>query len=169
MGLIKKLIHITSYIFYILIGIYILVSIPIIFGYKPLVVLSGSMEPTFKKGSIIYYQEYTNQKLKENDIITYKDINNNTVSHRIVRILDNGEIVLKGDNNNTEDLNNITKDQIIGIDSNINIILVGYYIYIVNKYLVLSIIITIIVLVSEFILSNININPQGGSNDEKVI
>ena len=57
MGTIKKVVHILSNIAYVAVLIYLLVSLPIFIGYKPLVVLSGSMEPTYKVGSIIYYEE----------------------------------------------------------------------------------------------------------------
>ena len=46
--LLKRYIHYLALLCYILILIYISVCIPIIYGYKPLVVLSGSMEPTYK-------------------------------------------------------------------------------------------------------------------------
>jgi len=164
----KKAIHYISFVFYVLIGIYILVSLPILFGYKPLVVLSGSMKPQFQTGSLIYYQDYDGQVLKIGDIITYKDVNNNIVSHRIVKV-NKDNYILRGDNNNTNDLNPVTKDQIIGIDSNVSIRLVGYYVYFVNKYLVSLLIVTIMVLVAEFVLSNMKIEPKGGKSNEEII
>ena len=81
--IIKSIIHFLSYICYILIGLYVLVLIPQIFGYHPLVVLSGSMSPNLKVGSIVYYHKVEENDLKIGDIITYK-LDDKFVSHRIV-------------------------------------------------------------------------------------
>ena len=157
----KKVIHYLSYLVYALIIIYLLICIPIIFKYKPLVVLSGSMKPTYSVGSIIYYKNYNNENLKVGDIITYRDSNNDLVTHRIVKI-NNDQYRLKGDNNNTEDIFSISKNQIVGIPAKINIKLLGYLINFINRNMVISILFAIIVLASEFILSNINIKEQVG-------
>ena len=44
-----------------------------------------------------------------NDIVTFKDVNGDFVTHRILHI-EEGEMVTKGDNNNTEDSAMSTKD-----------------------------------------------------------
>ena len=44
-------------IIYILLIIYLLIFIPSLWGKKPLVVISGSMEPTLKVGGILYYEK----------------------------------------------------------------------------------------------------------------
>ena len=54
------LVKIKNFIFriiYILLIIYLLIFIPSFFGHKPLVVISGSMEPTLKVGGILYYEK----------------------------------------------------------------------------------------------------------------
>ena len=68
-NIIKKIVHILSYIAYILIGLYGIVCVPMIMGYKPVVVLSGSMEPTYHVGSVIYYHQVNKEDLKEQDVI----------------------------------------------------------------------------------------------------
>ena len=70
-----------------------------IFGYAYFMVDSGSMSPTIKKNDIVIIKE--NSKLKEKDIITYKE-NDYYVTHRITRIDDN-RLVTKGDANNSLD------------------------------------------------------------------
>ena len=64
MGIIKKIIHFFANIAYILIILYAIVCIPILFGKNPVVVLSGSMEPTYKIGSIIYYEKVPFKNIK---------------------------------------------------------------------------------------------------------
>jgi len=153
MGIIRKIVHILSNIIYILITVYLVVCIPMIFGHTPVVVLSGSMEPTYKVGSVIYYKKISEKELKEEDVITF-NIDNKTISHRIVSI-DNGLIETKGDANNTSDVHKIRYKNIKGKVGKISIPYIGYYIKIVNDNLTLVVIVTVIILVSEFLFSNI--------------
>lgn len=70
-------------------------------GYAILEVVSGSMEPTIKVGDMIVIN--TNYKdYKKDDIVTFLDVNDAFVTHRIVKINDN-EIVTKGDANDSND------------------------------------------------------------------
>lgn len=167
MAIIKKMIHLLASITYLFITIYVLICIPIVFGHKPLVVLTGSMEPKYKVGSIIYYKKVPPQELKEGDVISYV-INNKMVSHRIVSI-ENGLIETKGDANNASDVNKIRFDNVKGKVANISIPYVGYYIRFVNENLIPVVIVTVIILVSEFLLSNteaFDINKKKGRGEE---
>ena len=154
MGIIKKIVHILAVISYVLIIAYAIVCIPMIFGNHPVVVLSGSMEPTYKVGSIIYYKKIPEKELNEGDVITFITSNNKMVSHRIVNI-DNGLIETKGDANNISDVNKIRYENIIGKVNKFNIPYVGYYIKKVNDHLTLFVIADVIILVSEFLINNI--------------
>ncbi len=70
-------------------------------GYAVLEVVSGSMEPTIHIGDmIIINTKETN--FKENDIVTFYDVNGSFVTHRILSI-EGEEMVTKGDYNNTVD------------------------------------------------------------------
>ena len=167
MDIIRKIVHILANIIYILITVYLVICIPMIFGHTPVVVLSGSMEPTYKVGSIIYYKKISEKELKEEDVITF-NIDNKTISHRIVSI-DNGLIETKGDANNTSDVHKIRYENIKGKVGNISIPYVGYYIKIVNDNLTLVVIVTVIILVSEFLFSNtedLNINKRSKENEK---
>ena len=74
--------------------------LPTVFGWGSAVVLSGSMEPELPVGALIIIHKEPSYKTGE--IITYKDEYGSPVTHRLVS-LDNGEVVAKGDANNTED------------------------------------------------------------------
>lgn len=168
MGIIRKIVHILSNIIYVLITVYLVICIPMIFGHTPVVVLSGSMEPTYKVGSVIYYKKVSEKELKEEDVITF-NVDNKTISHRIVSI-DNGLIETKGDANNTSDVHKIRYKNIKGKVGNISIPYIGYYIKIVNDNLTLVVIVTVIILVSEFLFSNtedLNINNKRSKENEK--
>lgn len=80
------------------------------FGYRILEVASGSMQPTLDLNDILLVK-VNEQDLKTDDIIAYKS-EDSIITHRIVMI-DNDNLVVKGDANNTVD-SPIKKDQVIG-------------------------------------------------------
>ena len=151
MGILKKLIHCLSTIVYILIIIYVVVWLPNLFGYKPLVILSGSMEPTYDVGTIIYTKKVDKEEIKKNDIITFIS-ENKYVSHRVNDITDNG-YVTKGDANNVDDILTVKYEDIVGKNANITIKYIGYYIKFACEHLYL-LIIAIIILALDFLLAN---------------
>ena len=158
LSIIKKIIHILSYIAYILIGLYGIVCIPMIFGYKPVVVLSGSMEPTYKVGSVIYYNKVSKEDLKVGDVITFTQ-GNDYVSHRINNI--EGDLYeTKGDANKSVDAKKIEYSSIVGRVHKCSIPFIGYYIKFVNENLFIAVITLIIILIAEFIFSNIEFNNK---------
>ena len=165
MELVKKLVHVLADIIYLCIGAYAIVCLPMLAGYKPLVVLSGSMEPTFSVGSVIYYQSFNESDLKVGDIITYKLKDNKTlVSHRINSI-EEGLIETKGDANNVADSQKITADSIIGVVAGFYFPYIGYYIRFVNERLYL-VACAVVILMSEFVLSNIDFSKKKGKEIE---
>lgn len=107
-----KIKNIIVSIVYVLVLIYLIIFIPIIWGYKPLVVISGSMEPTLKVGSLLYYHEKDINEFKENEILVYR-AKKHTISHRIVEKLDYG-FITKGDANATNDSIIVNNNQILG-------------------------------------------------------
>ncbi len=148
------LIKIKDHIFrilYILILIYLLVFIPSFFGKKPLVVVSGSMQPILKVGGILYYEETNIKDFQKNDILVF-ELNDHTISHRIVDIKD-GYFVTKGDANTSIDSYEVNYEQVIGKGTNWSIPYIGYYadfIY-THKYLLfISIFLIIIDLCNDF-------------------
>ena len=162
MKMIKKIVHILSYICYMFIIVYALLCAPIIFKYKPLVVLTGSMEPKFKTGSVIYYKPVSEDEIKVGDIITFK-LSNSLVSHRVYSIND-GLYETKGDANNAVDATKIKYSDIVGKDANLSIPYVGYYIKYINEHLFIIIIVALI-LVLDFLFSNIGNNKSNRKNE----
>lgn len=170
MGIIKKVVHILSNFAYIAVLIYLLVSLPIFFGYKPLVVLSGSMEPTFKTGSIIYYDE-SDKDIEVGDAIVFETSNGAFVTHRVKEV-DGSRFVTQGDANDSVDPEKVELQSVKGTVLNITIAWLGYYIHYINTNIWLVAVI-VIILVSEFLLSNIKVKTddkkdalEGGSKDE---
>ena len=112
-------------IIYLFLLMYLIIFIPKLFGYKPLVVISGSMEPTLKVGGLLYYEEIDINDFKEKDILVY-ELKDHIISHRVVEHLDNG-FITKGDANNSYDSSIVSDNQVLGRGTNWSIPFLGYY------------------------------------------
>lgn len=155
MGFLKILryfVKALAYTCYLLIGIYLFVSLPIFFGYKPLIVLSGSMVPTYDIGDVIYSKNVEYEEIRVDDVITYQSENDTFITHRVVDIID-GKFQTKGDANEMVDLELVIYPRVSGKVANYYLPLVGYYIKFINENLYL-VLVAVLILVSEFIMSN---------------
>ena len=82
-------------------------------GITPYVVLSGSMEPTIKTGSLCFINKHVKyENIKEKDIIAFK-MEGTLVTHRVYSVTDEG-FETKGDNNDDKDGSLVTKDNFVG-------------------------------------------------------
>ena len=105
----------------VLLGLVVLLAIALagvrLFGVEVYVVLSGSMEPAYKTGSVIYVIEKDTDVLKAGDVITFRLDGDTTATHRITGVTEeSGEIAFrtKGDANEIEDAALVTENQVIG-------------------------------------------------------
>ncbi|BFL47679.1 signal peptidase I [Lactonifactor longoviformis] len=93
-------------------------EIPGVFGVKPAVVLSGSMEPTIQAGDLIFIRKTDPNKLQKDDVICYLS-SGKAITHRIADITtgEDGRLqfITRGDANNAEDQLPVTADQVQGI------------------------------------------------------
>lgn len=92
-------------------------EIPSFLGWKPFIVLSGSMETEIYSGDIAVVKEVDINEINKNDIIAFKD-GNVVITHRVIDIIEeNGTIKYKtkGDNNNVEDNGYVLAEQVEGI------------------------------------------------------
>lgn len=92
-------------------------KIPSIFGYKPFIVLSGSMETELYKGDLAIVKTVDKNTLIKQDTIAFRDNKNYVVTHRIVDIIQKKgkkEFITKGDNNNGNDSGTVSLDNIEG-------------------------------------------------------
>ena len=167
--IIKKILSILSSICYILILVYAAVSIPALFKYTPIIVLSGSMEPTYHVGSIIYYHPVKSEaELKKGDVITYKISDDTLVTHRIHEIAD-GKYETQGDANETPDVLKISYNQIVGKVSKISIPYIGYYVDFIHSNVIIIIAI-ILILILEMIFGGTKVEEKiiNEPSEEKV-
>lgn len=114
----KYILKSISYIIIILVVAFAMMMVGVkLFGIQIYTVLSGSMEPEYKVGSLIYVVDTDIDSLKENDVITFKITDKVVATHRIVKIV-NEENETKyrtqGDANDFVDENLVSTESIIG-------------------------------------------------------
>ncbi|AZB43570.1 signal peptidase I [Bacillus sp. FJAT-42376] len=90
-------------------------------------VLSGSMEPVFKTGSMILIKKRNNADVYEKgDIITFKTKEKILVTHRIYEVLNENKYKTKGDANDAPDRETVERKNIVGSYTNLTIPSAGY-------------------------------------------
>lgn len=91
-------------------------SIPSVFGYSPVIVLSGSMSPEFEAGDMILIKKAEPETLQVGDVICFLE-EETAVTHRIIAIENEDGAdyyITQGDANNTEDASPVTPQQVQG-------------------------------------------------------
>ena len=92
-------------------------KVPDFLGYKPFIVLSGSMEPSIMTGDMVFVKETDPDSLKVGDVIAYKS-GSAVVTHRLVEVKsEHGETryVTQGDANNAADQGMVKPADVEGI------------------------------------------------------
>lgn len=92
-------------------------EVPSFFGWKPFIVLSGSMETQISAGDIVVVKEIDTNELKKGDIIAFKD-GNIVITHRIDEVTEidgKTQYITKGDNNSTQDIGYVLPEQVEGV------------------------------------------------------
>lgn len=111
----KKVCSILSSVIIIVLAVLAILMLgPRVLGYKTLAVLTGSMEPKYHVGSLIYVKELDASEYKIGDVVTYQLDGGTVVTHRIVEINStDGTVTTKGDANEDND-GAIQLSQIVG-------------------------------------------------------
>lgn len=155
MKVFKKIINGLTICCYVVIAAVVLLISPMIFGNRPMVVLSGSMEPTYEVGSLVYMKETPFEELEVGDVITYGESEDGLVSHRIVNISKiSGTVITRGDANDVDDPE-ITADKIKGrINSKLYVPFAGYALQTIRKPMVIAglAIILIVKILMDFLI-----------------
>lgn len=100
-------------------------SLPRLFGYEVYAVVSGSMEPQYLTGSIIFTKAVFPEQIQEGDCITYL-YGDSTVTHRVLIINGTEDVfITKGDANNAADPP-VSFDRLVGKATKLCIPLLGY-------------------------------------------
>lgn len=109
----KRFKRIWNIVTSILVGIVALLAIALVgvrlLGFQVFTVLSGSMEPTYPVGSLIYVKNVPYKELQSGDVITFLLDEDTVATHRIVAVVPDEEDAetlrfrTKGDANEAED------------------------------------------------------------------
>lgn len=148
MKLIRVILNILSWPVYLCIAAGLLIAVPMVAGYRPVVVLSGSMEPTYHVGSIIYYKEASFEQIAEGDPITFHAGDGGSlVTHRVVEKSEvTRQFVTQGDANGSVDPNPVSYDHVAGKTSKLTIPWAGYLVSKIRQPAVIGILVAILAL-----------------------
>jgi len=91
--------------------------LPLLAGWPPRVILSGSMEPRIHVGDIVVTRTVPGASVTKGQVITVKDPDHpeKTRTHRVLRRAADGTIVTRGDANPQADSSHISNDDVIGL------------------------------------------------------
>ena len=154
---IKRIWNITTWVVVIVTVILaVLIAGIRLFGVTPYTVLSGSMEPTYHTGSLIYVKPVDHTRLETGDVITFMLSDSVVATHRIVEIVPDEadpEILrfrTKGDANNMVDNGLVHSRNIIGTPV-FTLPLLGYIAHFVQNppglYIALGVLVVMAVLI----------------------
>lgn len=112
----KKFIKIvTDILLVIVLVIAAVLYIPRLMGLKTYKVLSGSMEPKYHVGSVVYVEKSSIDDIEVGDVITFYINDNTVVTHRVIdKDNDTESFHTKGDANETEDGGSVAYDKVVG-------------------------------------------------------
>ena len=115
---------IINYISTVLVAIVVILAIMLVgvrlVGIQPYTVLSGSMEPTYHTGSLIYVKSVDPFELEDGDVITFMLDEDTIATHRIVDVVPDDEdpgvvrFQTKGDANDAVDGSLVHYKNVIG-------------------------------------------------------
>lgn len=130
----KKAWDITSSVLVALIVIFAILLVGVrMFGIQVYSVISGSMEPEYPVGSLIYVKEVDPSQVKVGDVITFVLPNDTPATHRVVRIdRANDHFYTKGDANESEDAAPVAFKNLVGKPV-FTIPLLGYIAYAIQN------------------------------------
>lgn len=118
---VRKILKFITTLIIAVLALFALVTVCIrMFGIQVYVVLSGSMEPDYPTGSLIYVKPTEPSMLEIGDVITFRLSNSTTATHRIIEVINNEENTddvcfrTKGDANDIPDTMPIESENIIG-------------------------------------------------------
>lgn len=111
----KKICYVTGGVLYWICVISLIVNLVLFLtGIRPYIVVSGSMEPAIRTGSVTWVNtRISTEELREGEILAFWGNQGGMVLHRIVEVRSEG-FVTKGDANDVPDSAIVLKEQVRG-------------------------------------------------------
>jgi len=171
---IGKILSVLAIICYILIAGVLFVAAPMVKGYKPVVILTGSMSPAYPVGTVIYYdpvpeldkaalEKYIEQNIKKGDVISFgkSDDKKSMVTHRVEAVLaERDKISTKGDANDNADPMPINYGDVFGKVIRYHLPYAGYIVKYLQNYFVIGAVFAIL-------LAKLVYNRLAGREDDR--
>jgi signal peptidase I len=119
MNIIRKLLSgLAIFVLVFSLGFMLFVSFSPVKSVQLLKVMSGSMEPAIKTGSLVLVKATEPSNLKEGDVITYTTNSPlSPITHRVVKVESENntfKFITKGDANNNSDIDEVSENQVLG-------------------------------------------------------
>lgn len=153
--------RIINIICYIILAMMICGMILFLAGFRPYVVLSGSMEPEIHVGSMAVVNEnITYDEIKTGDVIAFRSSNGALVTHRVVSVSTDG-FETQGDANDITDGPLVTQDNYRG-KTIFSVPFAGYLMFYLKKPWVLMPLVTALVVI---LLTSVNRSKKGKSKN----
>lgn len=106
---------VTTTVLVIMLLVIAVMFVPKFFGIQPMIVLSGSMEPTYHVGSLLYVKDNTDD-IKVGDAITFYVDEDTLVTHRVIGVDEENETyTTQGDANAIADGSAVSKSNVVGV------------------------------------------------------
>lgn len=142
----KFITNILTAIVYVCIIGFLAIAAPMVLGYHPVVVLSGSMEPTYHVGSVIYYKAVPFEQINVGDPITFVGAEGGAmVTHRVVEKDESARAFgTEGDANDGRDPGMVPYTNVVGKASKISIPYGGYFVNYGKQPFVIGIMVAIL-------------------------
>ena len=119
---------ITTLVVIVVVILACIMFLPKLFGITPMAVLSGSMEPTYHVGSLVFIKDTDPETIKVGDPITFEIGSGSTVvTHRVIKVnTEEKTFETKGDNNDNTDGAGVAFSKVRGKAYDFSIPLLGY-------------------------------------------
>ena len=122
--MIKKICSILSTVLMVLMAALL---VPYLFGYRPMAVLSASMEPAYPTGSVVFVKKVEPAEIEIGDPITFhREGLAEPITHRVIAIDTDARIFTTKGDNVTGVTDTVPFDSLIGRSSQFAIPLIGY-------------------------------------------
>lgn len=142
------------------------------FGFQPYTILSDSMKPEFEAGDVILtWLVGDEDEVVVGDVYTYTlgdPEDRNIVVHRLTEENEDGTYTFQGDNNNTSDLNSVSRSQ-LQAKYFARIPKLGYVINFINQYIYIVIgLIVVYVIYVLFFEDKLNEDDDEAEDDDVI-
>lgn len=140
MKVVSAVVRALSWVVLTAVAVTLLLIAPLVAGYHPMVVLSGSMVPSYPVGSVTYYKSADYEDISVGDAITFRiGEGRELATHRVTARDDEARsFTTKGDHNETEDANPVPFSRVAGRTTGLAIPYVGYFVRYAQQWYVLG-------------------------------